>query len=458
MPEGHEAPNAATVGQPPTADGGIMIDMSVPVYRMTDVNTKDKNFTVLFGIIMHWVDIRLTEVPELSDEQVNEIAWRPTYFITDCIDDPRIADEHFDVDRRTGHVLWYRRMRAVIEDDTFEMHDFPFDQNDLCLSVRIPRHEKQRIRGLRHGALQFLDKDFRAEVEKSYDMLEQEHEEYHVDKINRNVIRGPGAIAHFLELITIIEAYRKPHFWVNSIVLPNLMLSIFGLAVFLIDPVGNTSFYSDRINLLMTVVLTSVAFQFTVSAAVPTLSYMTCLDKWRNTMNVIFLFTFVECTIIQILVEFYPFETHDVWPIDRACLVISICFMCLSSYMYIFSYVGLFELVCGSWKANTEGARTHVCSVVELPLEDRALDDVANVLSPVPTALQRMRDYGSVEQAFGAEDSPLLPEAPATSVDEMSEWSIQNLTSMEQERKRLTEGLLAKEKFLFGKIQGARAE
>jgi len=288
------------------------------------------------------------------------------------------------------------------------------------------------------------------EVEHAYDTLEQGHEEYQVDSIDRNVYRGVGAIAHYLELDSIIEAYRKPHYWVNSIVLPNLMISLFGFAVFFIDPVGNTEFYSDRISLLMSVVLTSVAFQFTVSAVVPTLSYMTCLDKWRNTMNLIFLFTFLECTYIQCLMEFHGglHDAPDVWPIDRTCLVLAFGFMCISTYYYIFSYVSPLELMFGSWSANIPNKRNQFSESAEAPLNDRFNDSGPSSQSPTAMA----RNYGSIEHSFGMEGSPLLPEAPATST-EMSDFH-RNLGQMEEERKQFTNNLLAKERYLFGLMRG----
>jgi len=174
---------------------------------------------------------------------------------------------------------------------------------------------------------------------EKYDRLDEEHEEYHVDRFERSVRRGCGAIAHYLEFECCICLYRKPQFWVMSIVLPNLIIATIGLAVFLISPVDNSDFYSDRISLLMTVVLTSVAFQFSVSANMPILPYQTALDKWRLSLNLIYMATFLECTYAQYTVTGAGernalLSTPDTWPVDSCVLVICFVAMYLSTYIY----------------------------------------------------------------------------------------------------------------------------
>ena len=129
---------------PPPVEGGISIQSSINVSRLVDIDTRQKRFTVIFGVNMHWHDPRINGAPEeLSQATINERAWRPDFFVVNMSEDPRVVDEHFHADRFTGRCLWYQRIRAVMDDDQFEMSDFPFDMNDLEVpSPRLPRSDK----------------------------------------------------------------------------------------------------------------------------------------------------------------------------------------------------------------------------------------------------------------------------------------------------------------------------
>ena len=155
----------------------------------------------------------------------------------------------------------------MFEDTDFELRDFPFEMEDLNICYRFPRHESQGIRSIRHDR-DFMDQDFL--VEKLSDK-EIEHEEYNIDHIEHRIHRKPGAMAHFLESECVIMTKRKPYFWMTSIIGPNLLLSLIGLNVFLIGPEDNSDFFCDRISLITTLILTSVAFQFSVNAILPSL-------------------------------------------------------------------------------------------------------------------------------------------------------------------------------------------
>jgi len=212
-----------------------------------------------------------------------------------------VVDSAFDVNKETGDVLWFQRMRVTVDDPEFNLRNFPFDVEDLCISIRFPRHIKQRIRGIRGDIMPFIDEDYQETARLSQATTEAVNEEYDVLKIARDVSRGPGGIAHYIELSTAIHIARKSYFWIWSVVLPNLMLSMIGIMVFLITPNGNGDFFSDRASLLVTVVLTSIAFQFTVAAALPSLPYLTTLDRWRNMLNFLFLLSAIECAYLQVL-------------------------------------------------------------------------------------------------------------------------------------------------------------
>ena len=102
---------------------------------------------------------------------------------------------------------------------------------------------------------------------------------------------------------------------------PNFSLSLIGLTVFMIPPTQNgsfnTDFYSDRLTILITVILTAVAFALSVSGSIPSLPYMTYLDKWVNLLFLLFVLIGVEATYVQWIISFDDAMASDVWFIDK---------------------------------------------------------------------------------------------------------------------------------------------
>ena len=71
---------------------------------------------------------------------------------------------------------------------------------------------------------------------------------------------------------------------------PNLCCSIVGLDVYVMQP----SAHSERMALVVTLILTVVAFRMSMTERLPTLPYLTLLDKWLLAMFAVFFLAAVE--------------------------------------------------------------------------------------------------------------------------------------------------------------------
>ena len=75
-------------------------------------------------------------------------------------------------------------------------------------------------------------------------------------------------------LYMALIATRKPGYYLWNVFLPTLLLSLMALSVFVVSS-GDTS---DRLGVILTLVLTSVAFKFVVAQSLPKIPYNTVLD------------------------------------------------------------------------------------------------------------------------------------------------------------------------------------
>jgi len=94
-----------------------------------------------------------------------------------------------------------------------------------------------------------------------------------------------GSPPHKASLVRL-QVARRPQYYVNNIVGIITMLSLLGFLVFFL-PVGDLA---DRINLILTLLLTAVAFKFVVAESIPRLGYQTHIDSFVL-YNMIFLFS-----------------------------------------------------------------------------------------------------------------------------------------------------------------------
>lgn len=129
------------------------VDMSlyVQLHRLANVDSKLQQFTCVFSLFFHWVDMRITEdnVSKLSDDTLETNMWRPIWYIANQLDEPTTIDEFMKFNRVRGDVIWHVELRADFEDTDFDLRDFPFEGDQLQILVRFPRHEKQHIVGVR---------------------------------------------------------------------------------------------------------------------------------------------------------------------------------------------------------------------------------------------------------------------------------------------------------------------
>jgi hypothetical protein len=52
------------------------------------------------------VTVPCVQIDELTDHEIEAAAWRPHFYIERLHEEPRIIDEHFEVNRQDGHCLW----------------------------------------------------------------------------------------------------------------------------------------------------------------------------------------------------------------------------------------------------------------------------------------------------------------------------------------------------------------
>lgn len=123
---------------------------------------------------------------------------------------------------------------------------------------------------------------------------------------------GAGKDGYALLYMGVI-ATRFHGYYTWNVFLPTFLLTLMSVTTFAV-PVGDVA---DRLSVILTLVLTSVAFKFVVAQGLPKISYNTCLDYYVLVSFLLLAATVVECAVVGFL---EPHDARVAADIDRVVL------------------------------------------------------------------------------------------------------------------------------------------
>jgi len=166
----------------------------------------------------------------------------------------------------TSFILWNQGFELTLSTH-FPLHDFPFDAQDLFISIRQDDGRSWDKYNLTMAIVQFH--------KEALEMAEWELFEPQVSR---------GSPGH-KEAQVFLRVQRQPGFFVVNVCLVVGALCATGLIVFSLG----TDDLNDRINVILTLLLTAVAFKFVIADAIPKVGYSTLIDEFVL-YNMAFLF------------------------------------------------------------------------------------------------------------------------------------------------------------------------
>ena len=152
----------------------------------------------------------------------------------------------------------------------FELSQFPFDTHGLQIELRQDNSACWDQYDLTVACVQFH--------RNALQLAEWAHHEPVVDRAPQQMI------AHKASTIKL-QVARLPLFYLYNVIGVMLMISLLGFAVFALP----ADALADRINTVLTLLLTTIAFKFVVADTIPKIGYNTHLDSFVL-LNMGFLF------------------------------------------------------------------------------------------------------------------------------------------------------------------------
>lgn len=325
---------------------------------------------------------------------------------------PRLEDSQFEC--VTWSHMWDIQFRQQ-----FDLHAFPFDRQDLLLELSMIDCEAAHLLDRFHLVVHA--------VQFKQDVMNIPEWHVHRPRIQRRLPIQRRINIH-------IRVSRRPQYYFWNIIFVVFMISTLGFTVFM----ESWEHTSERVSIVLTLLLTNITFQYNVSSQLPKLCYFTMLDGYTFRMTVsLFLLSFGCCAakfqeylISRCDSEKY-FFLHQ-WDPPSVDLAVSLTFAMfyvfvhiqwswlVLSYWFRFSYDALSE---SNFCETSSNAPSWLCFMFSYPFFIRAprhesgrrvsqaLGDtrspVAKLLAKKPTKEPTRRK--TVEDPTGGRESDTVP-------------------------------------------------
>lgn len=251
-------------------------------HAIVDIDDVNHKFTLDFELFFQWKDPRnLNSSNEGDFEDIPAPEWVPNFYITDTAENKVLSD--FTYKKRGG---WYfgEVNWLITINDPFDVHYFPFDRQILDAELTCSNAEMKSYdvsKGLPVGYKSTFTNattqyKFRTWVLEKFDV----------------VFGSRNGLSRCTQSIYIT---RDAEFYLANIIFIMFILVLVSASIYIVD----VNDLGSRISILITSILTAVAFKFVTITFVPQVPYMTTLDKYNLLCFAALGILIIKCVVIH---------------------------------------------------------------------------------------------------------------------------------------------------------------
>ena len=266
----------------------VVLYVRVSVVNVGDIDTIKQEFQCEFYMTVKWRELKL------KDKGRKDIEWEKFW-------DPRLSFENvvsYDLFERRHQIeakknevpmiCLYYHIRGVFK-EILEVNDFPFDYQDLSLSLiarwrsSLVSFEKDSSRDDKIRISNFIAKqewDLQPHIMTRQTETEVENDESWFD------ISYP--VYHIQ-----MHARRHYSYYIFNVALIMCLITALTFSSFSIKSTEP----GNRLQVTLTLLLTSIAFKYVISQSLPTVSYLTVMDKYIMCCTLFQFFMSVQVSI-----------------------------------------------------------------------------------------------------------------------------------------------------------------
>jgi len=327
-----QSPEDGTLVTSPNPNGATVVSLGLYVDQITAVDESTNSFAMQGFLDLIWCDPRLAFDPNetgtnvrilLEDdvqEELNRIWWPNLELVNEH--EP-IAIENLTLLIHADGTIEYRSKFSGHLASSFNLHAFPFDEQDLIVEIESFEWASDTLTFLEHEGIVGFSDDFR--IPEWY--VTTIHEQIQIKKEPRD----PN---EFSEFMAIIHVKRDPGVYTTKVMIPLGVIILISMIIFWMD----SDAFEGRLNASMTGLLTAVAYQFIASQNLPKHVYNTYLDAFVFLSFLIILFGIGESAFVRWLTK--NEKTNQARQVDKtARWFMPLLYIVMIAVLY-FSYTG----------------------------------------------------------------------------------------------------------------------
>jgi hypothetical protein len=240
--------------------------------KIGEIDTLKENFAADAFIQARWREPLFDNHKDVNIDEIEwEKYWNPKLYVENNLGEPKETIWQTLLFNNKGEATVYERRRikgCFLEN--LELDEFPFDTQDLTLTVTSERSEAEIELEEDNSEISSIN------VQSFVD--EQEWRLHsHVETWKRVTTRiYQNSKFKHAALSTSCRASRRPGFFIWNIFLVMLFICSLAFATFTVE----LALPQNRLQLSFILLLTTITFKFVVSQTLPRISYLTYLDKY----------------------------------------------------------------------------------------------------------------------------------------------------------------------------------
>jgi hypothetical protein len=288
----------------------VDVFIQVNITKINDIDTVNQRFQAEAIIESKWYDPSITSIHDTIDP--NKI-WKPELYIENAINDVK-EDTRYRVvvgGDSNSHLMVceIRKVKGLFW-EKLELENFPLDTQDLTLIIATKKS------GSRVNFVLMQPQVHSLNINNTLDnSMWRLHNVVTTNKSKLNCEFSFGKREY--PLISVkVQAFRSPGFFYWNAVLPIFLITLASLGPFVID----YKLPQSRLPSTATMLLTSVSFRWIVGRLLPTVSYLTSLDKYSLVSMMIITFQLFYHAIIAAV--YHYFSERFIYGVDKLAFIV----------------------------------------------------------------------------------------------------------------------------------------
>jgi hypothetical protein len=281
----------------PNSNGPTLVHIGLHVDEITEVDEGSNTFKIQGFLDLIWCDPRLAFEPAgtgsqaeifLEDDayqELNQIWWPNLDFVNG---EEEASLENLVLLVHPDGTVEYRSKFSSHLASNFNLHSFPFDEQDLLVEIESFEWASDTMIFLQQEGVVGFSEEFHIP-------------EWYVTDISESIKSKKEIRDHseFSELVAVIHVKRDSGMYVTKVMIPLGVIILITMVIFWME----LDSFEDRLGTSMTGLLTAVAYQFIASQNLPKHIYNTYLDSFVFLSFLVILFGIGESAIVQWLLK-----------------------------------------------------------------------------------------------------------------------------------------------------------